>query len=314
MAKRIFSNPHLENSKRGLWDVLLWKCGYYKDPFRRESPPIDFMYPASPPPFELDLPWALWIGHSTFLIEVDGITLLTDPVWDNYCSPFPWPSLKRKTATPISLSDLPKIDLVLISHNHYDHLNARTIHELNAFHPQIQWIVPTGLAEWFHKRGITRVREFHWWESYREGHFTITAVPSQHFSGRSFWDQNQTLWNGYVFETKSKRLYFTGDTGYNQIDFKAIGAQWPFMDLSLIPIGAYAPRRFMEPIHVSPLESVEIHKDVGSRLSIGMHWKTFTLADEPIDQPPYDLYLAMKKKELPFETFLPVEPGTYVNW
>jgi len=314
MTKRIFSNPHLENSRRSIWDIILWKLGFYNDPVFRIPPPADFMYPIPQTPVDPSLPWACWIGHSTFLIEVDGITLLTDPVWDSYCSPIPLPAFKRRTDPPFSLADLPKIDLILISHNHYDHLDVKTVAELHAFHPQIEWIVPTGLADWFRKRGVTRIRELHWWETNREGHFTVTAVPAQHFSGRTPWDQNQTLWNGYVLETKSKRLYFIGDTGYNPIDFKAIGAQWPYMDLSLIPIGAYAPRRLMKPVHVSPCESVQIHQDVNSRLSLGMHWKTFALSDEPIDQPPYDLYLAMQEKQIPLERFLAIEPGTYINW
>lgn len=314
MVKRIFSNPHLGNSKRTFWDIVLWKCGFFNDQKPVEKVPHDFIYPASAPICDRQLPWAFWVGHSTYLIEVDGITLLTDPVWDNYCAPVPIPSMRRKTQPALPIADLPRIDLVLISHNHYDHLNVKTILELHAFHPQIEWVVPTGLLPWFHRRGITRVRELHWWETYREGHFTLTAVPAQHFSGRTLWDQNQTLWNGYVLETPSKRLYFVGDTGYNPVDFKAIGAQWSYMDLSLIPIGAYVPRKFMEPVHVSPFEAVQIHKEVGSRLSLGMHWKTFWLADEPLEQPPYDLYLAMKKQEIPFENFLPIEPGTYVNW
>lgn len=313
MPRRVFSNPHVE-TKRTFWDVLLWKLGFYNDAAKLDPSPADFIYPAAPPPHDLHLPWAMWIGHSTFLLEVDGVTLLTDPVWDNYCAPIPWPRLKRRTIPPLCLSDLPKIDLVLISHNHYDHLDAKTVAELHAFHPQIEWVVPTGLTPWFQKRGITKIRELHWWETFREGRFTVTAVPTQHFSGRTLWDQNQTLWNGYVLETTNKRLYFIGDTGYNPVDFKAIGSQWPYMDLSLIPIGSYIPRKFMQPIHVSPSEAVLIHKEVGSRLSIGMHWKTFWLSDEPLDQPPYDLYLALQKEQISPESFLAIEPGTYVNW
>ena len=158
MAKRIFSNPHHQNSKRTFWDIILWKLGFYKDSVIRQPPPPGFVYPASAASIDTNLPWAFWVGHSTFLIEVDGITLLTDPVWDSYCSPIPWPAFRRRTHPPLSLADLPKIDLVLISHNHYDHLDAKTVAELHAFHPQIEWVVPTGLSDWFRKRGITRIR------------------------------------------------------------------------------------------------------------------------------------------------------------
>lgn len=309
-----YTNPHLLNMRRTLWDFFLWKVGYYNDLKPREKIPKDFVYPAGAPPFNRAEPYALWIGHSSFLIEVEGVTLLTDPVWDNYCSPIPYPKLKRRVEPPMPLADLPPIDFVLLSHNHYDHLDAKTVRHLQTFHPQIEWIVPAGLSRWFHRRGIFKVRELKWWESYSPASLSVTAVPTQHFSGRTLWDKNKTHWNGYVLESAHKRLYFTGDTGYNPHDFKAIGKRWDGMDLSLIPIGTYVPKKFMETVHIGPEEAVQIHSDVGSRLSIGMHWKTFRLSDEPLHAPPYHLYLAMKEKKLPFSSFLPVDPGTYVNW
>ncbi len=295
---------------------MLWKMGYYDDPKKKAVPPADFIYPAQAKPFDRMLPSAVWIGHSSFLIEIEGLFILTDPVWESYCSPLPFPGLKRYQEPPISLADLPPIDIVLISHNHYDHLDSKTVSVLNRFHPQIQWVVPLGLSPWFRHRKIDSVLELGWWKTLSVKKCTITAVPTQHFSGRTFWDQNKTLWNGYVLEHQrsSKKLYFTGDTGYNPHDFKQIGKQWPYMDLSLIPIGTYVPQQFMQPVHISPEEAVQIHEEVQSRLSIGMHWKTFRLSDEHPDLPPYDLYLSMKKKGFPFEQFLPVDIGTYVNW
>lgn len=309
-----YSNPHRHAPRRSLWDLFLWKTGRYDDPVPRLSPAADFTYPGLPSQFERQLPAALWIGHSTFLIELEGLSILTDPVWDTYCSPIPFKALKRRHDPPISLSDLPHIDCVLISHNHYDHLDSKTVLHLNSFHPEIRWIVPLGLSRWFLSRGIRRVDEIDWWKSSRVGPATITAVPAQHCSGRSLFDQNRTFWNGYVFEMKEKRFYFSGDTGYNHFDFKRIGEKWPHMDLGLIPIGTYVPQKFMQPVHCSPMEAVEIHMDVKSRFSLGMHWKTFRLSDEPMDRPPYDLYLAMSAKKLPYDTFLPIDPGVYVNW
>lgn len=301
--------------RRTLWDLFLWKTGRYNDKTPSEKAPEQFSYPATAPSLDPNSPSATWIGHSTFLIEIDGLHILTDPVWDDYCSPIPIKALKRRHEPPIALSDLPPIDCVLLSHNHYDHLDAKTVAHLNSFHPSIEWIVPLGMARWFKKRGIQNVTELNWWQnSSIKGGPTITAVPAQHFSGRSLWDKNSTLWNGYVLEHKGKRLYFTGDTGYNEIDFKTIGAHFSHMDLSLIPIGTYEPIAFMSPVHCSPWEAVLIHKEVNSRLSLGMHWKTFCLSEEPIDQPPYDLFLAMEEKKLPFETFLPIEPGIQINW
>lgn len=314
MKKDRFVNPHAENLRRTFWDFVLWKTGFYDDPHPKLSPPTGFTYPAVPKVLRRNQPKAVWIGHSTYLIEMDDLAILTDPVWDSYCSPIPLRALRRISEPPITLSDLPPIDIVLISHNHYDHLDAKTVAILHRFHPQIQWIVPERLSRWFKKRGILNVFELPWWKDLQTAKCKITAVPCQHFSGRTLWDQNKTHWNGYVVETDRKRLYFTGDTGYNGKDFKEIGKRFSKMDLSMIPIGTYVPKKFMSPVHISPQEAVQIHQDVNSHFSLGMHWNTFRLSDEPDDRPPYDLYLSMREKKIPFETFLPIDIGTYVNF
>ncbi|PIS02939.1 MAG: phospholipase [Chlamydiae bacterium CG10_big_fil_rev_8_21_14_0_10_42_34] len=314
MRQKRFINPHIKNLRRSLWDAVLWKLGYYDDLNPNIAPPDNFIYPASASTFDQAKPHAIWIGHSTYLIEVDGLTILTDPIWNDFCSPVPIQMLRRCSEPPISLADLPQIDIVLISHNHYDHLDAKTVSVLNCLHPQIEWIVPESLSPWFHKRNIHATTEISWWKTHTTKNCAITAVPTQHFSGRTLWDKNKTHWNGYVLEKAGKRVYFTGDTGYNPVDFKAIGEKFNHMDLSLIPIGVYVPNKFMQPVHINPFEAVQIHEEVNSRLSLGMHWKTFRLSEEHLDRPPYDLYLAMKEKQLPFESFLPVDIGTYVNF
>jgi N-acyl-phosphatidylethanolamine-hydrolysing phospholipase D len=212
------------------------------------------------------------------------------------------------------MGDLPEINYILLSHNHYDHLDAKSVRDIHRRFPQAVFVVPRGVKRWFTRRGIKTVIELDWGGSFRKGDLAITAVPAQHFSGRSFWDKNRTLWCGYVVEHKGKTFYFAGDTGYNPIQFKEIGERWTTIDLSLIPIGTYVPKEFMQPVHISPEEAVKIHCDVRSRLSLGMHWKTFLLSDEPANRPPYDLYLAMKAEKIPFEAFYPVEPGEQVNW
>ena len=309
-----FVNPHIARLRRSVWDFALWKMGYYDDPSLPIPAPLDFVYPAAANQFMEGQPSALWVGHSTFLVEMDGLTILTDPVWDSHCFPIPIHALRRHSEPALALADLPPVDIVLLSHNHYDHLDAITVEALHRFHPQIEWIVPEKLSPWFHRRRIKNVTEIGWWKTHSVKNCTVTAVPAQHFSGRSLWDKNKTHWNGYVLQTRDKRLYFTGDTGYNSKDFKAIGEHFPHMDLSLIPIGTYTPTKFMQPVHVNPHEAVQIHQDVNSRLSLGMHWNTFCLSDEPLDRPAFDLYLAMKEKEIPFHTFLPVDIGTYVNF
>jgi N-acyl-phosphatidylethanolamine-hydrolysing phospholipase D len=307
-----FINPYVEDRKHNLWDVICWHFGYYDEP--PAYPPPDFSYPAKPPSFIPTQPSAVWIGHSTYLIQIDGITFLTDPHLTTYCAPIPIRSLRRRHNPGLEIDELPPIDVILLSHDHYDHLDKKSINLLQRRHPNITCLVPHGLAKWFRRQGIKNVFEMNWGETHQNPRFRATAVPAQHFSGRSLWDNNRTLWCGYVVECKGKTFYFVGDTGYNPYDFKEIGNRWPSIDLTLIPIGAYAPRRFMKAIHISPEEAVQLHSDVRSRLSLGMHWKTFWLSDEPLELPPYDLFLAMKERQLPFETFLPIEPGLHVNW
>lgn len=308
-----YTNPHAPFSRRSLGHFLLWKMGWYREAPQKEIPP-NFVYPVKTPPVSPGAPSALWVGHSTFLLEVEGIRILTDPVWSRYCAPIPLPVFRRRSPVPCPLEGLPPIDFVLISHNHYDHLDEKTIQDLHAAHPHIQWIVPEGLSPWFHRRSIFLVRELGWWQSLCLSRLCITAVPSQHFSGRSLWDKNHTHWNGYVVEVGEKTVYFAGDTGYNPYDFVSIGKRWSSIDLSLLPIGAYRPRKFMQMVHVSPKEAVQIHLDVKSSLSIAMHWNTFCLSEEPQRAPPHDLFLAMEEKGVPLSSFVAVGVGTNVPW
>ncbi|MBS0629062.1 MAG: MBL fold metallo-hydrolase [Verrucomicrobia bacterium] len=311
-----YINPHIGNIRRKTKDFLLWSLGFFRDhPF--ELVPEGFTYPIPHREHDPNQPWAMWIGHSTYLISIGGVHLLTDPIWSKRCSPVPFFGPKRKTAPPLKISQLPKIDYVLISHDHYDHLDRRTVERLRRRFPHILWIVPKGVKKWFEKRGIKQVVELDWWEeAYIEGAFKVSAVPTQHFSGRTTPHANRTLWLGYVFEelNTKKTFYFVGDTGYNPYDFKAIGARFPKIDLSLIPIGAYSPRQFMSTVHIEPKDAVHIHKDVGSKFSLGMHWKTFRLSEEPQEQPPYDLLKALKAQNIDPKTFLAPDPGIKINW
>lgn len=307
-----FKNPYIQNAKRGIKDVILWRMGKFDDVPKIEEFPKDFSYPREKFSLDPQKPFARWIGHSTYLIGLKGLHILTDPVWSAHCAPIPIRSLKRNYPPPMQLEDLPRIDLILISHNHYDHLDLKTVLRLKTLYPEAKWVVPDRLKKWFINKGFERVIELKWWEQEFGNGYKVTAVPAQHFSGRHFLDQDRTHWNGYVVEVQNKKIYFVGDTGYNEWDFKKIGNTFEKMDLSLIPIGAYSPSRFMSPVHVNPKEAVKIHEDVRSLLSLGMHWNTFRLSDEPFSRPPYDLYLAMQEKNLPFETFLPIEIGESV--
>lgn len=287
--------------------------------------PKGFQYPNPPEEIVTKAPTVTWINHCTFLIIIDGIAILTDPIWSRRCSPVPVFGPKRKHRPPIALKDLPPIDIVLISHNHYDHLDKKTVLKLHKRYPHIQWVVPEGVKKWFSKKRIQNTIELSWWESTgldlpkQEPEIKVTAVPCQHFSGRGLFDLDKSLWCGYVLDIKrpekeDKRLYFVGDTGYNPHVFKEIGSFFGKMDLSLIPIGTYVPNRFMAPVHIDPDSAVSIHKEVCSKLSIGMHWYTFRLSEEARLQPTYDLFLSMKQADLDPLQFRAIFPGQMLNW
>jgi N-acyl-phosphatidylethanolamine-hydrolysing phospholipase D len=305
-------------------DVVKWSLGLYHEEPERKAP-LFYSYPMPYEQFNPNKPSAVWINHSTYLIRYHGINILTDPIFGSRCSPFNWIGPKRLHPPAIGIEQLPKIHYVLISHDHYDHLCKKSVLALFKRFPKIQWIVPVGVKKIFAKWGIENVKELKWWqhhtveESALPCSISFTAVPSQHFSGRKMWHANKTLWCGYVVSFHSildehKQFYFVGDTGYNPIDFKKIGDRFGSMDLSLIPIGTYLPRAFMSPIHIGPDHAVLIHKEVHSKRSLGMHWKTFRLSSEPMHQPPFDLYHEMVQNRLDPLTFLAIEPGVNINW
>ena len=298
-----------EKMSKGLATVFKWR-------FTRNSQTIvDFEQ------LEPDLPFLqsnrseetlTWIGHSTFLWQYRGINIITDPHLSNRASPVSFAGPERLSPPALVLRDLPDLDIVVISHNHYDHLDKSTvleIYEKQKSKPPL-FLVPLGMKEWFENIGIkSGVIELDWWESHQVGNWKYHAVPVQHWSRRGLLDTNKVLWAGWVVEAPNKRLFFAGDTGYSK-DFKDIGKRFKSMDLSLIPIGAYAPRWFMKDMHCSPEEAVQIHLDVNSKQSIGMHWGTFlNLTDEPLDEPPVRLQKAVQSKGLNPETFITLKHG-----
>jgi N-acyl-phosphatidylethanolamine-hydrolysing phospholipase D len=319
-----YKNPHVSNIRRRLWDFLLWQVGKYDHENFKTLPPQGFHYPNPRQSIDLSLPHVAWMNHSTFHVNYKGINFLTDPIWSQRCSPFSFFGPKRLHAPPIEIKCLPKIDFVLISHDHYDHLDKASIFHIVCKSPEVIFIIPQKVSSWFRKQGIHRFIELSWWQNtslYDSGNIEIkiTAVPCQHFSGRGVFNKNTTLWCGFVvqfFEHKvlQKQLYFVGDTGYNRYDFSNIGKNFGSFDLSLIPIGTYLPFTFMSPVHICPSKAVSIHQEVSSKLSIGMHWKTFCLSDEELQQPPYDLYLAMKEMNLDPLSFRVLDPGQRINW
>ena len=253
---------------------------------------------------------ATWIGHATVLLQFDGVNVLTDPQFSERASPVQWLGPKRAVPPGIPLNDLPAIDLVVISHDHYDSLDANSIRALRR-RPggdQTLFAVPLGLAAWFRSAGIDNVRELDWWESTSLGSLTITATPAQHWSQRTLFDRNETLWSGWVVAAPGFRIYFAGDSGYGPL-FREIGSALGPFDLALLPIGAYEPRWFMQPNHINPEEAVLVHRDVGARRSIAIHWGTFVLTDEPLTEPPVKLGEVLLRHGLAAEKFLVLKHG-----
>lgn len=249
-----------------------------------------------------------FVNHSTFLLQIDGVNIITDPVWSERVSPFSFAGPRRMRPPGIRFEDLPKIDIVLLSHNHYDHLDINYVKRIHqTFNPQ--FVVPLGVSGFLRKSGITKVKEFDWWQSELYGTMKIEAVPAQHFSGRGILDRDATLWCGYVIHRDGGNVYFAGDTGYNDVTFREIGVKCK-PALSLIPIGAYKPEWFMSPIHCSPIEAVQIHQDLNTNQSIATHFGTFPLADDSFEDPVTLLHETLKAKGIPVTKFLVLEEGT----
>jgi L-ascorbate metabolism protein UlaG (beta-lactamase superfamily) len=256
-----------------------------------------------------------WIGHASFLLQLKGVNILTDPHLTGRASPLSWIGPKRVTPPGLALEDLPVIDMVFISHNHYDHLDASTVkrlHEKQNSGRNPHFFVPLGLKIWFTRLGISKVTELDWWESTQSFGFTLYAVPTQHFSARTPFNKNKTLWAGWVIAHPEFKFFFAGDTGYSP-DFLEIGRRLGPFDLSALPIGAYEPRWFMKAMHINPEEAVQIHRDLNSRYSVAMHWGTFNLTDEPMDEPPKRLVAAREAAGLAPETFFLMQHGQTIH-
>ncbi|KAI3409960.1 hypothetical protein GPALN_006330 [Globodera pallida] len=241
--------------------------------------------PVHEPQFQLDSPLsATWLGHATMHLRIDGISVLTDPVWARYASPAFFKFCQRFRPSPCSIDNLPEIHVVLISHNHYDHLDIVAVRRLAQRFPGIQWFVPKGLLQWTQREtGSQNVHELTWGESVpmqfnEEGSsFEIHSVPAQHWSQRSMFDRNKTLWCGWIIKGPRHKFFYTGDTGFCADEFRKLGDIHGPIDLSAIPIGAYEPRWFMSPQHIDPGEAVQIHQLAKSKKSLGVHWGTYEM-------------------------------------
>ncbi len=249
-----------------------------------------------------------FVNHATLLIQVNGANILTDPVWSERASPVSFAGPKRARKPAIKIDELPKIDFVLVSHNHYDHMDLATLNLLNErFSPT--FLVALGDRKKLERLGAKHIVEMDWWQQFEaSSELKFIFTPTQHFSGRTPFTFSKSLWGAFVIKSKGHLIYFGGDAAYSTY-FTETTKRLGEMDLSLIPIGAYEPRWFMKSVHMNPEEAVQAHLDLKSKRSIGIHFGTFQLTEEKIDQPVIDLKIAMKLRSLNNEDFNTLNEG-----
>jgi L-ascorbate metabolism protein UlaG (beta-lactamase superfamily) len=254
-----------------------------------------------------------FINHSTFLIQTHGMNILTDPIWSKRAGPVKFIGPRRRRPPAIKLEDLPKIDIILLSHNHYDHLDIDTLKQLFRIHkPRI--ITTLGISKYLEKQGISDSIDLDWWQEKKlNDRISIACVPAQHFSGRGMFDREKSLWCGFVLIISGGSIYFAGDTGLGSF-FSEIGQKYNPLKLSILPIGAYIPQWFMQPIHTSPEEAVKIHLECKTARSIASHFGTFPLADDGLFQPVEDLEIAKKKLAIPLDSFIVLPEGKSMDF
>ena len=312
MPRSLFTNPW-PHEQHGVIDVLKWKLRLI--PTEKPQIPEATNWPAvwrrvtgediQTPPAE---GWrVVWLGHSSFLVQGMGVSLLVDPVFSEFCSPWPIASLRRKVAPPCSIDDLPKIHAVLLTHSHYDHMDIAT---LKALGDRTRLIVPKGHAEFLTEKNLFRfVSELDWYEEeFIVAGVTVKAMPAQHFTARTPFDRNMGHWCGWLLEGGGCKLWHAGDSGYCPA-FQEIGERYGPIDLAMIPIGAYQPRSIMKPMHMNPEEAVQVFEDARCRRAIAMHWGTFSLTDEPVQEPPMRLRAELERRRIPQDHFVAGKVG-----
>ena len=300
-----YKNTNGEEIDKSIKDLIRWQ--------RNQKKPIlssiDLSDEWKLVDFEKSNNFMIWIGHSTFLIKKNNLIILTDPVFSERASPFKRLGPKRLIPPAISLNELPKIDVVTISHNHYDHLDIRSLKKLSKLNPNLIFLIPKGDIDIFNKKNIDNVKEFVWWEEISIDDFIFTFTPVQHWSARGLFDRNESLWGGWFIKSTDYSLYHAGDTGYSN-DFIETQKRLGSPKYAFLPIGAYDPEWFMAASHVNPEDSIRIMKDLGAEFSFGMHWGTFTLTAEDTLEPPQRLKEALNNDKL--DNFITLKPGEVV--
>lgn len=304
-----FRNPDPEFSKRKAKDFLRWAVWERITGDKPDKPEeYNFQIAENDGSFvrgNASKNTVTWIGHSTLLIQLSGVNILTDPVWSKRCSPVQFAGPERHVKPGIAFEDLPEIDLVLISHDHYDHLDENTIKKLGT---APYYLVPLGVGAILEDWGINHYDELDWWDSIVFNKMKIICTPAQHFSGRSLFGKNKTLWASWTVKSDSFSFYYGGDSGYFN-GYKVIGQKYGPFDFVALPIGAYLPRWFMAPVHLGPDDAIDAYQDLKGNIFIPIHWGTFDLADEALDNPPKVLRHEIERRELNQDNFWIMKHG-----
>jgi L-ascorbate metabolism protein UlaG (beta-lactamase superfamily) len=302
-----FRNPG-PDERHGFLDFLRWRLTSRPGVWQRRTDAS----PGVPPPrvVEGGRLRVTFVGHATVLVQMDGLNILTDPVWSKRASPVAWAGPRRVRPPGIQFEDLPPIHVVLISHNHYDHLDLSTLLKLRDKH-RPRFVVPLGNAALLASRGIDAAAELDWWQSFGVGvgdGVRVVCIPARHFSGRGLRDRDRTLWCGYVVVGASGAVYFAGDTAAGP-HFAEVRERFGRVRLALLPVGAFLPRWFMRPVHVSPEEAVEAHETLGAHVSVAIHFGTFPLGDDSETEAVETLGRALAERGVSSEEFRVLDFG-----
>lgn len=326
-----FQNNYLSFRTKRMHELLRWRWESWRtgqpapvtEPIPVVGPDLAFIHANAAAGLSMQ-PAITWIGHITVLVQMGGLNILTDPVFSERCAPVQWAGPRRHTPPGLRLDQLPHIDVVLLSHNHYDHLDVASVRALSRqAGGSPLFITALGIQPWFARHGITNVVELDWWDehllpaTHRSAAMPVTLTPSQHWSARTATDAMQTLWGGFAVLSPDCHLFFAGDTAYSQ-DFVDIqrhfarhqtGELGGGFDIALLPIGAYEPRWFMKDQHCNPEESVQIFQDLQAKRALGVHWGTFELTNEALDEPPRALKKALQATSLAEQDFFVLAVG-----
>jgi len=290
-----FRNPWPSAGMHGFLDFLKWAVVERRRIPRRPDPDPAIFSLAEPgyvtPRADPERFTVTWVGHTSFLIQIAGLNVLTDPIWSDRASPVQFAGPRRWVPPAIEFDRLPPIDVVVLSHDHYDHLDSTTVSRIASRYPAAVWNAPLGVGRFLKQHGARDINERDWWDQSSVGSLKLTCVPAQHFSGRTLGRRNRTLWSGWTLRSRNHSIFFAGDTALHP-EFATIAERCGPFELAILPIGAYEPRWFMGSVHMNPEDCMKAMSQLVSRQSgrrlimAAAHWGTFKLTDEPMDEPP----------------------------